>query len=45
VVVAIGGGVGRGAVVGVDDVENWNAALGEREMVVLLGLFVFEDIS
>ncbi len=44
VVVAVGQGVGDGAVVGVDDVEDWYAALGEGQVVVLLGFAVFEDI-
>ena len=38
VVVAVGRGVGVGAVVGVDDVEDGDAALGEGEVVVRLRL-------
>ena len=43
--VAVGEGVGVGAVVVVDDVEDRDAALGEGEMVVLDADGVFVDVG
>ena len=45
VVVAVGQGHGVRAVVDVDDVEDGDAALLEREMIVLDGGLVFEDVA
>ena len=45
VVVAVGGCVGVGAVVDVDEVEDGDAALGEGEMVVFDADRVLEDVG
>ena len=45
VVVAVGGGVGVGAVVDVDEVEDGDSALGEGEMVVFDAEGVFEEVG